>query len=269
MTRRSGQDGQARFGNWIRLRILLTHLAIGGGLAGVGLVASDPRLRLMLLALAVTPLGIGLFLTYLYWAFADHGGGVQRRLWDLVLSALPWDGRGQALDIGTGQGALATGLAVRFPAARVIGIDLWAADWAYSKAACERNAWALGVADRVRFDRASAAALPFDDGAFDAVVSHFVFHEVRDGGGPRAALAEAIRVLRPGGVLAVQDMFLDRRLYGRIEDLLDSLRAQGLAEVHFSRLSDRMRLPFGMGGRRVLGAAGLITGVRAPERPRV
>lgn len=262
MNVRSGGSVRPRFGNWIRLRIVLSHLAIGAVLAVAGGLASNPGVRLALLAAATVPLGIGLFLTYLYVAFSDGGGRVQRRLWDVVLDALPWDGRGAALDIGTGQGALAIGLAERFSSAQVVGIDLWASDWAYSKAACEHNASGIGVADRVRFERASASALPFDDGTFDAVVSHFVFHEVRGNDGPRVALREAVRVLKPGGVLCVQDMFLDRRRYGRVDDLLDMLRASGLREVQFSRLSDRIRIPRGMGGRRVLGAAGLITGVR-------
>ena len=254
--------GRVRFGNWIRVRILLAWLTVGVALAVAGALVSDPLGRLVLWLAAAPPLGIGLFLSYLHAAFSDRGGRVQRRLWAVVLDRLAWDGRGQALDIGTGQGALAIGLAQRFADARVVGVDLWAADWEYSRAGCLRNAGAAGVADRVRFERASAAALPFPDATFDAVVSHFVFHEVRDGGGPKGALGEAVRVLRPGGRFCVQDMFLDRRLYGRVEDLLDMLRACGLREVALSRLADLGPIPRGMGGRRVLGAAGVITGLR-------
>lgn len=244
------------YGNWIRIRIPLTFLAIGAALTGLGAWLGDSSWRWLAWAAAVVPFGIGGFLLYIYAAFA---GGVQRRLWDLVLDNLAWDGRGQALDSGTGQGALILGLLGRHPAATGIGVDLWAADWDYSKAACERNARALGVADRVRFERASAADLPFADASMEAVVSHFVFHEVRDGGGPLGAFKEAVRVLKPGGALAVQDMFLDRRLYGDIPALLETLRAQGLEDVRFARLADLIHIPWGMNGRRVLGAAGLIT----------
>lgn len=252
---------KARFGNWIRLRIVGTFLLIGVVLAGGALLAGDPVWRIAAWAVAAVPLGIGIYLTYLFVMF--DAGGVQRRLWDSALDALAWDGAGEALDVGTGQGALAVGLATRWPQGRVIGVDLWAADWAYSQAACVRNARAMGVEDRVRFERASAAALPFGDGSMDAVVSHFVFHEVKDGGGAFGAMAEAVRVLKPGGALAVQDMFFDARVYGDAGALAERLRAMGLADVRLVRLSARVRIPWGMGGRRVLGCAGLVTAVKA------
>ena len=259
----------AAFGNWIRLRIVVTFLlaglVIGAAMAAAAwLLAPDVRIQLAMWAVAALPLGIGLYLSYVDLMFG--AGGVQRRLWNVVLDALVWDGSGEALDIGTGQGALAVMLAVRKPAARVIGVDLWAADWEYSKAACERNAVALGVQDRVRFERASAAALPFGDESMDAVVSHFVFHEVKDGvagvQGALGAFAEAVRVLKPGGALAVQDMFFDARVYGEAGALAAKLRAMGLDEVKLSRLSARTRIPWGLGGRRVLGCAGLVTAVK-------
>lgn len=260
--KRSKAKKSARFGNWIRVRILLLHLAVGVALVASGwLLVAEPLWRWLMCAAAVVPLGIGLFLAYLYFMFSE-AGGVQRKLWDVVPGRLAWEGRGEALDIGTGQGALAVGLAVRKPLARVTGVDLWAADWAYSKAACERNAVALGVGDRVSFSRASAAALPFDDASMDAVVSHFVFHEVSDGGGPLGALKEALRVLKPGGAFSVQDMFFDTRVYGDVDALLEKLREWGLEDVRVWRLSELVRIPWGMGGRRVLGCAGVIVGMK-------
>jgi len=48
--------------------------------------------------------------------------------------------------------------------------------------------------------QADAAALPFDDGSFDAVVAMHMLYHVAD---PAAGIAEMARVLKPGGVLAV------------------------------------------------------------------
>lgn len=252
----------ADFGNWIRGRIIVMNLAAGAALVGIGWLFVRPLPRLLAWGAAAIPIGIGLFLTYLYVAFSERGGRVQRRLWEIVLRQLPWDGCGSALDIGTGQGALAIGVARRFPEARVTGVDLWAADWAYSQPACARNAAALGVDDRVNFQRASAASLPFADDSFDAVVSHFVFHEVRDGSGAMGAMHEAIRVLKPGGAFCFQDMFLDRRIYGEVDALLEMLRHWSVTEVQFSRLPELMPIPFGMRGRRVLGCAALVSGFK-------
>ncbi|WP_460369490.1 class I SAM-dependent methyltransferase, partial [Actinocorallia lasiicapitis] len=52
--------------------------------------------------------------------------------------------------------------------------------------------------DQVRFVRADAAALPFDDASFDLVTSFNGLHVLPD---PAAAVAEFARVLRPGGTL--------------------------------------------------------------------
>ena len=52
---------------------------------------------------------------------------------------------------------------------------------------------------RLRFDEGDAEALPYPDHAFDAVVSNFGIHHI---GRPDKAIAEALRVLRPGGRVA-------------------------------------------------------------------
>ena len=178
------------------------------------------------------------------------------------MDQLGWDGEGQALDIGCGNGPLVVALAQRHPQARVTGIDYWGKMWNYSKAVCERNAEIAGVADRTSFQKASASALPFEDGFFDAVVSNFVFHEVHDARDKRDLVQEALRVVKKGGSFAFHDYFQSKELYGEVKDLLETIRGWGIDEVAFVDTSasdfipSLLKLPF------MLGKIGIICGTK-------
>lgn len=97
------------------------------------------------------------------------------------------------LDVATGTGLVARELARRN--VRVIGLD-------QSSAMIERGVQAVrdrGLDERIRFVLAQAQATPFADEAFDAVTFTYLLRYVDD---PAATVAELVRVLRPGGVLA-------------------------------------------------------------------
>ena len=101
------------------------------------------------------------------------------------------------LDLGCGTGVVTRALATRDAfAGTVTGID----QSPHFIAAAERLS--AGVADRVEFAVADAHELPFPDAHFDAAVAHTLVSHVRD---PVAVLAEAARVVRPGGSVAIFD----------------------------------------------------------------
>ena len=109
----------------------------------------------------------------------------------------------------------------------------WGAEWSYAKDQCEKNARAEGVADRVKFQKGDAAHLDFPDGTFDAAVSNFVFHEVRSEKDKRKIVREALRVVKKGGSFAFQDLFSQEKLYGDMNEFVEELKAEGIAEVHY------------------------------------
>ena len=103
------------------------------------------------------------------------------------------------LDLGCGTGVVARAIAARDGfTGTVTGIDL-SDDFI---AAAETFAADDGVSDRVQFAVGDAHQLDFRAACFDTVVAHTLVSHVRD---PLAVLAEAARVVRPGGNLAVFD----------------------------------------------------------------
>ena len=68
-----------------------------------------------------------------------------------------------------------------------------------------RNAEAEGVVARIEVVEGDARRLPFPDAAFDVVVSNFVVHEVDTPQDREQMMSEMMRVLRPGGRLALVD----------------------------------------------------------------
>jgi release factor glutamine methyltransferase len=128
--------------------------------------------------------------------------------------------KSKIVDLGTGSGVIALSLAMKFPEAEILGVDI--SDDALTLA--QENAARLNLADRIRFLRSNL--LENVDGTFDLVVANLPYISTQDRHtlcrevlhDPEAALfasargdellreliAKAPSRLRPGGMLALE-----------------------------------------------------------------
>ena len=251
---KSSNSTKPDYGNWVSKKFIL----VPGFLCVVflGLAFLIPFLAVF----AVLFFLICAYFLLAYQRFSPAGGNIQTQIVGLILDHLEWDGQGQALDIGCGNGALTIRLAKKYPAARVTGSDYWGKNWDFSKQACEQNADIEGVGDRILFQKASASALPFEDGSFDLVVSNLTFHEVSDTKDKREVLREALRVVKPGGEFVFQDLFLEEAIYGKPDELVRLVKSWGIRKVEFIKtcdepfIPDLLKLPF------MVGRIGILCG---------
>ncbi|GAA2094156.1 27-O-demethylrifamycin SV methyltransferase [Streptomyces albiaxialis] len=124
----------------------------------------------------------------------------QDRQTDYLIGATELAADGHLLDIGCGTGGPAVRLA-RSSGGRVTGITV-------SKTQvdrCRERALAAGLTGRVAFQYGDAMAMGFPDATFDAAWAVDCLCHMRD---RAAALAEAYRVLKPGGPLLLTEFTL-------------------------------------------------------------
>ena len=122
---------------------------------------------------------------------------MRERLWrPLIVDAIADRAPKTVVDVGCGTGALSIPIAARLPKARIIGIDgdPQVLDIARGKPGAEAVEWREGL----------AGALPIEDSQVDVVVTSLVLHHLPLAT-KRELLADAHRVLRPGGRLIVAD----------------------------------------------------------------
>jgi len=141
-------------------------------------------------------------------------------VWDRILDELGLRGDETVLDLGCGRGAVLLATAKRLPRGRAIGVDLWHADQTdNSQQATLANAEAENVADRIEVHTADMTELPLADESVDVIVSNLAIHNIPTRAGRRQALDQAIRVLRPGGRLAIADLWETRQHVAHLREL--------------------------------------------------
>ncbi len=117
------------------------------------------------------------------------------RVIETIAEAIAIEETQTVLDVGTGTGFIAAGLATR--AARVVAIDNSPAMLDVAR----DNLAQLGI-DNVELREGDLTQLPLDDDSIHAAVANMVLHHTED---PAGMLAEMSRVVRPGGWVAITD----------------------------------------------------------------
>jgi arsenite methyltransferase len=175
---------------------------------------------------------VGIAASAALYIYATKAGKFE--VWNRILDQLRLQGDETLLDMGCGRGAVLLAAAKRLPRGRAIGIDLWQADQTdNSPSATLANAKLENVADRIELHTADMTALPFDDNSVDVIVSSLAIHNIPTHDGRRRALTEAMRVLRPGGRLAIADLWETRQH-------ADHLRERGWRQVRHHNVGWRM-----------------------------
>ncbi|MDA0264334.1 MAG: ubiquinone/menaquinone biosynthesis methyltransferase [Chloroflexi bacterium] len=125
--------------------------------------------------------------------------GMHRR-WKRRTAALAARGlSGPAIDVSSGTGDLALALARRPEVDRTVGLDLLQS--MVSRAAAKAKA--QGLSGSVTMMTGDALSLPFASGSFACATAGFSLRNMPDVG---AALAEMVRVVQPGGRVAILEL---------------------------------------------------------------
>ena len=213
--------------NWMPKGMIWSFAAATAGALALTLIIDVGWLKILSLILTLVLAGVTVWTILMYRAFSYDGRRqMSRQIIDGVAEYVKLPDGGRCLDVGFGSGALANAVAKRNPQGTVTGIDRWGAEYAsFSKKLCVDNARAEGVTERTAFAQGDALKLDFPDGAFDAVTSNYVYHNIpsRD---RQAILLETLRVLKKGGTFAIHDIF-SKGKYGDMQSFVKKLKELG------------------------------------------
>jgi len=151
-------------------------------------------------------MGAAFLLTGVVMVWSSRTGKLAMR--DRILDSIEWRGDEKVLDVGCGRGLMLIGAAKRLKTGKATGIDIWSAEdlSGNSAEAAIGNAKAEGVADKIKIENADARRLAFQANSFDIVLSSLAIHNISDSTERAKALDEMLRVVKPGGQIAVWDI---------------------------------------------------------------
>ena len=191
-----------RVPNGLLLLALFGLALIAGSFTGLQTDSSLLKLSVILVGVLLILPGFfaGLF-ALRKWRYAS-------RIRNEIFDSISLRGDEKVLDVGCGSGLLLNGAAARLTSGKATGIDIWSPhSGGGNLKLLWRNAKAEGVADKIEFKEADARKMPFEDAAFDVILSsgalHHISHNFDD---HERAVREMARVLKPGGKILLWDI---------------------------------------------------------------
>jgi len=137
--------------------------------------------------------------------------GQDPRWRSFLVSRIPDDAL-HVVDVATGTASVALELARRVPSRHVVGVDQSPEMLRAGRERVDR----AGLSSRIELREGRAEELPFGDDEFDALTFTYLLRYVDD---PLATMRGLARVVRPGGVLAMQEFGLPRGIWRPLWEL--------------------------------------------------
>jgi SAM-dependent methyltransferase len=214
----------------------LTGLLPQGGVGTLAAVLAAYHARRGRRALAAVEAAISLAMLLSFAIYLHTTRRGKFVVWADVLESMQLRGDEYVLDMGCGRGAVLAMAARLVPRGHATGVDLWRTEDQSDNRpeVTEANLRAEGVLERCNVRTGDMLSLPFPDASFDVVVSSLAIHNIderdlRHHARRLQAVSEAVRVLKPGGRLAIVDLLHTRRYAERLRDLgMQDVRVQPL-----------------------------------------
>ena len=259
---------KANYYNWMPKSMVYGFASAAGtlalGAAGLGILGKGKAASIGTGLMAVGAIGCSAWAAYSKYAYDQFSYDGKRKLSKQIIDGiaeyitLPEGGVG--LDVGCGSGALTIACAKRNPQGRMVGIDKWGPEYAdFSKQTCEKNAIAEEVKN-TEFRIGNAIQLPFDDEAFDAVTSNYVYHNIM-GKNKQELLLETLRTLKKGGCFAIHDLMSKVR-YGDMEAFRQKLLGMGYEKVELIDTTDGKFMSRSEAFKTMLSGSTLLVGIK-------